>query len=96
MIVIPKALMKSVMDGETPQSELEQHILSNYPITDIIKGYAELLIMSEEYVNKPQITVSQEEFDAITSLFKIRGIRTIDGMVIEETRGRKKNKLIKG
>lgn len=95
MINIPNKLLKSILDGELPQSELEQYLLSNYPITEIIKAYAELIVVSECAVNKPQITVTQEEYDTITSLFKIKGIRTINGIITEETRGRKK-KTIKG
>ena len=89
MITIPKNVLKAVMDGDMSQTEFEQHILSNYPITEIIKGYAELLIMAEECVNKPQITVTQEEFDQITSLFKIKGLRNLDGVIVQETRGRR-------
>lgn len=90
MINIPNKLLKCIKDGEVSLSELENYLLSNHSISEIIRGYAELIMVAECVVNKPQITVTQEEFDAITSLFKIKGIRTVDGVVIEETRGRKK------
>lgn len=94
MINIPKTLIKAISEGNQPLSDLEQYLLSNYTIGDILKAFAELIITTEDVVNRPPISVSQEEYNTIMSLFKIRGLRTIDGMVIEETRGRKKT--IKG
>ena len=87
MIQLPKQLLKQIQEGDNPQKELEQHLLS-YPITDIVKEFAELLITTETYINRQPITVSEEEFEQIISLFKIKGQRTIDGMVVEERRGR--------
>lgn len=87
---IPKTLIKAISEGNQPLSDLEQYLISNHTIGEILTAFAELIITAENTVNKPQITVSQEEFDAITSLFKIKGIRTIDGVAVEERRGRKK------
>lgn len=88
MITIPKNIQKQILDGDNPQKELEQHLLTNYSITEIIQAFAELMITSEGLVNRPQITITEEEFDQIISLFKIKGQRTIDGIVCEERRGR--------
>lgn len=95
MITIPKSIQKAIQDGENPQKELEQHLLT-YPITEIIQAFAELLISTENTINKNPIVISQDEFDTIMSLFKVRGVRVVDGIVCEETRGRRSKKIYKG
>ena len=94
MIQIPKQLLKQITDGENPQRELEKHLLNNYPINEIIKAFAELLITTEQTINRQPIVVTQEEYDSIISLFKIRGIKNVNGVLEQETRGRPKNKLL--
>lgn len=90
MIDIPKSLVKAVQNGQASLDELTNH-LSNYPINEILRAFAELIMLSEEYVNKPQITVTQAEFEAIKGLFKIKGQKILeDGTIVEETRGRRK------
>ena len=90
MISIPKQTLKQIQEGDNPQKELEQHLLNNYPINEIIKAFAELLITTEQSINRQPIVVSQDEYDTIISLFKVRGVRVVDGVVREETRGRRK------
>lgn len=89
MITPPKALIKAVLEGNQPISDLEMYLLSNHTMGDIISGYAELLLETDEYLNRPKISISQEEYNAITSLFKIRGLKEVNGVIVEETRGRK-------
>lgn len=88
MIQIPKQLLKQLQEGENIQKELETHLLTNYPITEIIQAFAELMITVEDYVNKPQITVTRQEYEAIMAMFKIKGERFLDGAIVSETRGR--------
>lgn len=89
MINIPKNLVKSVADGTEQPILLETFIMNNFSISDIIKSFAELLVSNEIY-SRP-IAVSQEEYDAITSLFKVKGQRILeDGTITEEKRGRKR------
>lgn len=88
MITIPKNIQKQILDGDNPQKELEQHLLTNYSITEIIQAFAELMITAEDYVNKPQITVTRQEYEAIMSMYKIKGERFLDGAIVSETRGR--------
>ena len=91
MIKLPKDLLRDISEGNKPISDLEQYLLSNYPIKEILEAFAELIITAENTVNKPQITVTQEEYNTITSLFKIKGMKVLeDGTVVEETRGRRK------
>lgn len=90
MINIPKNLVKAVADGSEKPIVLESYIMNNYNIGEIISSFTELLITSETYTRQP-IAVSQEEFNAITALFKVKGQRVLeDGTITEETRGRKK------
>ena len=92
MINIPKTLIRGISEGNQPLSDLEQYLITNHTIGEILTAFAELIITAENAVNKPQISVSQEEYDAIASLFKIKGLRTVDGITIQETRGRKPKK----
>lgn len=87
MLDIPRALLSRVKAGES-REELEQYLMNNYPIPQIIKAFAELIVVSDEATNKPQILVTQEELDAINALFRVKGQRLIDGEVRRETRGR--------
>lgn len=89
MINIPKNLIKSIVDGTEQPIELEKYLIANYTMGTIIKSFSELLISNEMY--NQQIVVSQEEYNAIISLFKVKGQRVMeDGTVISETRGRKR------
>lgn len=87
MLEIPRALLSRVKAGES-REELEQYLMNNYPIPQIIKAFAELIVVSDDASNKPQILVTQEELDAINALFRVRGQRLVDGEVRRETRGR--------
>lgn len=87
MIDIPKQIIKSIKEGNATQKDLINH-LSNYPLNEILTAFAELIILSEDYMNRPQIAVSQEEYNQIMSLFRIKGLREINGVVCEERRGR--------
>lgn len=87
MLEIPRALLSRVKAGES-REELEQYLMNNYPIPQIIKAFAELIVVSDDASNKPQILVTQEELDAINALFRVRGMRMVDGEVRRETRGR--------
>lgn len=87
MLDIPRALLSRVKAGES-REELEQYLMNNYPIPQIIKAFAELIVVSDDAANKPQILVTQEELDAINALFRVRGQRLVDGEVRRETRGR--------
>lgn len=87
MLDIPRTLLSRVKAGES-REELEQYLMNNYPIPQIIKAFAELIVVSDEATNKPQILVTQEELDAINALFRVKGMRMVDGEVRRETRGR--------
>lgn len=86
--------MKAIKEGNATQNDLINH-LSNYPLNEILAASAELIILSEDFLSQKPISVSQEEYNRIMGLFKIKGMRSLDGMMVEETRGRKP-KTIKG
>lgn len=90
MIDISKSLVKAIQNGQAPLDELIKH-LSCHPMNEILTAFAELILLSEDYMNRSQIAVTQAEFDAIQSLFRIKGQKVLeDGTVISETRGRPK------
>lgn len=94
MIQIDPKLLKSIKEGNATQKDLINH-LSNYPLNEILAAFAELIILSEDFLSPKPISVSQEEYNRIMGLFRIKGLRTLDGMMVEETRGRKP-RTIKG
>lgn len=94
MIQIDPKLLKSIKEGNATQKDLINH-LSNYPLNEILAAFAELIILSEDFLSPKPISVSQEEYNRIMGLFRIKGLRSLDGMMVEERRGRKP-RTIKG
>lgn len=91
--MIPKKLVENAKNTND-FTEIENYLMSNYPMKDIIRGFAELYVLTADFqVNKPQITVTQAEYEAIVGLFKIKGQRIINGEVIKESRGRPKKEV---
>lgn len=84
MFLLDKALASAVRSGQMDRRELVNDLLRNNNVMELAERLADYVIAYEE--PKP-IVVSQEEYDRIVSLFKIRGLRA-DGSV--ETRGKKK------
>lgn len=95
MIQIDPKLLKSIKEGNATQKDLINH-LSTYPLNEILTAFAELIILSEDFLSPKPISVTQDEYNRILSLFKIKGMRSLDGVMVEETRGRKPNKMYKG
>lgn len=94
MIQIDPKLLKAIKEGNATQKDLINH-LSNYPLNEILTAFAELIILSEDFLTPKPISVTQEEYNRIMGLFKIKGMRSLDGVMVEETRGRRP-KTIKG
>lgn len=94
MIQIDPKLLKAIKEGNATQKDLINH-LSNYPLNEILAAFAELIILSEDFLSPKPISVSQEEYNRILSLFRIKGLRSLDGMMVEERRGRRP-RTIKG
>ena len=84
---IPQNLLARVMNGESIEL-LENYLMNNYTYPTIIKAFSELIITAENAINKPQIPVSQAEYEQIMGLFRIRGVKMVDGEMVTERRGR--------
>lgn len=95
MIQIDPKLLKAIKEGNATQKDLINH-LSTYPLNEILTAFAELIILSEDFLSPKPISVTQEEYNRILSLFRIKGLRSLDGVIVEERRGRKPNKMYKG
>ena len=90
MINVSKNLIKAVAEGSEQPIALKTFIMNNYSINQIVDSFVELLVSSET-VNRQPISVTEDEYNAIMALFKVKGQRVMDdGTVIVETRGRKR------
>lgn len=52
MIDVPKNLVKAIQNGQAPIEELTKH-LSCQPMNEILTAFAELILLSEDYINRP-------------------------------------------
>lgn len=84
MIVVPSKVMGKVWNGDMSLSDLSEYLMENYSVKDICMCLAEIL--ADRPDNSP-ITVTEQEFEKIKALFKLRGTKS-DGTA--ETRGRKR------
>lgn len=82
--------IKDLKDGVDSKRELYDYIISTYSVSRIVDEYLELIMKCDITDNK--ITVSQEEYETIISLFKVKGTKMVNGAVVPETRGRKPKK----
>lgn len=73
-----------------PEEKLCDWLLNNLPVKQIASIAAELIKAEDKFNNKQPIVVDRDEFDRIFSLFKIRGMRSVDGELVAETRGRRR------
>jgi hypothetical protein len=84
MFLLDKALASAVRSGQMDKKQLVNDLLRNNNVLELAEKLADYVITYDE--PRP-IVVSQEEYDRIVALFKIRGLRQ-DGTV--ETRGKKR------
>lgn len=87
MFILDKALVSAVKTGQVTKRELVNDLLRNNNVMELVERLAEYVINEEDA--RP-ITVSQEEYERITSLFRIRGLRA-DGTF--ENRGKRKDSI---
>lgn len=87
-MLITNKVLKELKEGEVTKEEVVNELIANYPVTSIVEDYVTLAMEATIDCNK--IVVSREEFEAIVSLFKVRGEKVVDGEVVTETRGRKR------
>lgn len=87
MFILDKALVSAVKTGQVTKRELVNDLLRNNNIMELAEKLADYVLAEED--SKP-ITVSQDEYERITSLFRIRGLRA-DGTF--ENRGKRKDSI---
>lgn len=69
------------------RTEIVNYLMENYSTMQLINELADRILEDAKKPTK-KVTVSQEDLDAIMSIFKLRGVKT-NGET--ETRGRKKS-----
>lgn len=84
-MLITNKVIRELKEGTITKDEVVNELINTYSIKAIVEDYVNLVM--ETPGDNVKITVSQEEYESIVSLFKIRG-KKIDGET--ETRGRKK------
>ncbi len=84
MISVDKNLISAVKTGQIDKRELVNDLLRQNNVMELADKLAEYLI---NYEDASPIVVSPQDFERITSLFRIRGMRS-DGTF--ENRGKKK------
>lgn len=84
-MLITNKVLKELKEGTITKENVVNELINTYPVKAIVEEYVTMAM--ETPGENVKITVSQEEYDSIVSLFKIRG-KKIDGET--ETRGRKK------
>lgn len=86
-MLITNKVLKELKEGLISREEVVNELINTYSIKAIVEDYVNLAM--ETPGDNVKITVSQEEYESIVSLFKIRG-KKIGGET--ETRGRKKRR----
>lgn len=86
MISITKQELRALKNGEISVEDYANKLLDEYPVKQLALTLAEMIA---DYDEGTRITVSQEEFDRIVGLFKVRGINALTGAA--EMRGRPKS-----
>lgn len=81
-MIVDKAAVAAVRCGQMKKQDLVNILLKN-SVIDMAEALADYILADEQ--QKP-VTVSQEDYDKIMSLFRVRGVRA-DGTI--EKRGRK-------
>lgn len=87
MIFFSKEMQSRIKTRTVEKSELTNYLLTNLTVMEIAEELAES-IMKETPVSQP-IAVTEEEYERICSLFRVKGTRCVEGNYIKETRGRR-------
>ena len=89
-MLLNNKVLKELKEGVVSPVEVCDYLMSAYPVKAIVEDYVKMVM--EAPVESTKITINKEEFEAIVSLFKVRGEKVVDGEVVTETRGRKRKK----
>ena len=77
MIALSKEIIRKAKDGFLSKDELVHYLMRNFSLYELTESLAELILEVETSDSKP-IVVTEEEYNRITSLFRIKGY-SIDG-----------------
>ena len=86
MLLLSKENQKALKDGTVDVTALATELMKTNSAWELAFSLAELMATTESYT-PTRITVSQEDYNQIMSLFRVRGVRE-DGTT--ESRGRKR------
>lgn len=86
-MLITNKVLKELKEGLITREEVVNELINTYSIKAIVEDYVNLVM--ETPGDNVKITVSQEEYESVMALFKIRG-KKVDGET--ETRGRKRKR----
>lgn len=86
-MLITNKVLKELKEGLITREEVVNELINTYPVKAIVEDYVNLVM--ETPGDNVKITVSQEEYESVMALFKIRG-KKVGGET--ETRGRKRKR----
>lgn len=93
MIFFSKEMQSKVKTKTVTKEELSKYLLTNLTVFEIADELSDYIL--KETPEAQPIAVTEEEFERITSLFRTKGTRFVEGNYIKETRGRKKSTVNK-
>lgn len=86
-MLISNKVLKELKEGLITREEVVNELINTYSIKAIVEDYVTMVM--ETPGDNMKITVSQEEYESVMALFKIRG-KKVGGET--ETRGRKRKR----
>ena len=87
-MLISNKVVKELKEGVITKEEVVNELIAVYPIKSIVEDYVDMVMTIP--TEQPKITISREEFEMLTNIFKVRGEKVVDGEVVKENRGRKR------
>ena len=87
MIFFSKEMQSKIKNKTATKEELTNYLITNLTVMELAEELADY-IMKDTPVSQP-IAVTEEEYERICSMFRVKGKRMVEGNYIRETRGRK-------
>ena len=87
MIFFSKEMQSKIKNKTATKEELTNYLITNLTLMELAEELADY-IMKDTPVSQP-IAVTEEEYERICSMFRVKGKRMVEGNYIRETRGRK-------
>lgn len=91
MIFFSKEMQSAIKSKKATKEEIANYLLTNLTVMEMANELADY-IMKETPVSQP-IAITEEEYERICSMFRVKGKRMVDGCYVAETRGRKSSNL---